>query len=137
MDKNLDNGKASQINDFYDFAVFRVDVKKRRLMREGDVVPLTPKEFEVLLLLVENAGRIVEKDELLEKVWKNAFVEEGTVARNISWLGKKLAAHAGNEAKIIETLPKRGYRFLPKVTEIGKNDLVFESKSFSRSRLKK
>ncbi|MDQ4123571.1 MAG: winged helix-turn-helix domain-containing protein [Acidobacteriota bacterium] len=122
----MDKGKDKQINEFYDFDSFRVDVKKRRLMRESEVVPLTPKEFEVLLLLVENAGRIVEKDELLEKVWKNAFVEEGTVARNISWLRKKLDANGGNGTKIIETLPKRGYRFLPEVTGIGKNDIVIE-----------
>ena len=126
MDKILDSVKDKQTQGFYGFASFRIDVKKRRLLFDGELVPLTPKEFDVLLLLVENAGRIVEKDELLEKVWKNAFVEEGTVARNSSWLRKKLAAHAENDEKIIETLSKRGYRFLPEVTSIGKNDLVIE-----------
>ena len=118
--------KDKQSKDFYEFAGFRLDVKIRRLMRGDEIIPLTPKEFEVLLLLIENAGRIVEKDELLEKIWKDTFVEEGTLARNISWLRKKLAAHGANDTKIIETLPKRGYRFLPKITGSGEDRLIIE-----------
>jgi DNA-binding winged helix-turn-helix (wHTH) protein len=60
--------KDKQIQGFYEFASFRLDIKKRRLTRDGEVVPLTPKEFDVLFFLVENAGRIVEKDELLRTV---------------------------------------------------------------------
>lgn len=105
--------KANETNGFYEFGEFRIDLKKRRLWRGEELIPLTPKEFELLLTLVENAGRILDKDDLLEKVWAGTFVGEGTLTRNISWLRKKL----GDE-KMIETLPRRGYRFLPEVTKI-------------------
>lgn len=98
-------------------------------MRGDEIIPLTPKEFDVLLLLINRPGKPVEKDELLEKVWPDAFVEEGTLTRNISWLRKKLAAAAGIDGKeIIETLPKRGYRFLPQVSSSG-GDLLIEEQT--------
>ena len=121
---------------FYGFSSFRLDVKKRRLMRGDEIVSLTPKEFAVLFYLIENAGRVVEKDELLDAVWENTFVEEGTLTRNISWLRKKLAENSESDEKFIETVPKRGYRFLPEVTESieslpqvvenGENTFIFE-----------
>ncbi len=107
--------KSKQKNELYEFSSFKLDVKKRRLLCEDKIISLTPKEFEVLFLLVENAGQVVEKDELLETVWKDTYVEEGTLTRNISWLRKKLAASGANDLPIIETVPKRGYRFLPEV----------------------
>lgn len=111
---------------FYEFASFRLDVKNCRLTRGDEVIALTPKEFDVLLLLIENAGQIVKKDELLEAVWADAFIEEATLARNISWLRQKLAANDANNTKIIETVPKRGYRFLPEVIKGGEDALVIE-----------
>lgn len=112
------------MKEFYEFAPFRLDAKKSRLLCGDEIVHLTPKEFEVLFLLVQNAGRVVEKDELLDAVWKDTFVEEGTLTRNISWLRKKLAARS--DAKIIETLPKRGYRFLPEIKSADENLTGFE-----------
>lgn len=109
--------KDKQTQGFYEFAPFRLDIKKRRLLCGEATIALTPKEYDLLFFLIENANRVVEKDELLDNIWKDTFVEEGTLTRNISWLRKKLAVHAGNEAKIIETLPKRGYRFLPEITK--------------------
>ena len=116
--------------EFYEFANFRLDVKQCRLTCGGARIPLTPKEFDVLLYLLENANRIVEKDELLDAVWKDTFVEEATLTRNISWLRKKLAAQTG--AQIIETLPKRGYRFLPEVTNSGENFAIVEEQTIRR-----
>ena len=116
--------KDPQIKEFYEFSPFKLDVEKRRLMRGDEIIPLTPKEFEVLFLLIENAGQVVEKDELLETVWKDTFVEEGTLTRNISWLRKKLAAHGANDLQIIETLPRRGYRFLPEITRSQESTLI-------------
>ena len=113
--------KDKQIKEFYEFASFRLDVKKRRLMRGDEIVSLTPKEFEVLSLLIENAGRVVEKDKLLDSVWADTFVEEATMTRNISWLRKKLSDNDESDTKFIETVPKRGYRFLPEVTKIVKD----------------
>ena len=117
-----------QMKDFYEFASFRLDVKQCRLMRGDEIIPLTPKEFDVLLYLIENSNRVVEKDELLDAVWKDTFVEEATLTRNISWLRKKLVT-ADGAAKIIETLPKRGYRFLPEITNGGANFALIEEQT--------
>jgi Tol biopolymer transport system component/DNA-binding winged helix-turn-helix (wHTH) protein len=100
----------------YRFGEFRLDAANRLLRRDEKVISLTPKEFELLFALVERAGEVVKKDELLDKVWADTFVEEGTLTRNISWLRKKLEAAASNGDQFIETIPKRGYRFLPIVT---------------------
>lgn len=110
--------EIKQKEDFYEFAGFRLDAKKRRLTCDGSIVSLTPKEYEVLFFLLKNRERVVEKDELLDAVWTDTFVEEGTLTRNISWLRKKLAAHVGKDVKIIETVPRLGYRFLPEVQRI-------------------
>lgn len=101
------------MQEFYEFESFRLDRKNLRLYCEDQPISLTPKEFDVFLLLIENAGNIVEKDVLLNNIWNDTFVEEATLTRNVSWLRKKLAACT--DVKIIETVPKRGYRFLPEV----------------------
>lgn len=121
--------KIKETKGFYQFGEFRLDLDERLLWRGEETVGLTPKEFELLLTLVENAGRVLEKDELMEKIWAGTFVEEGTLTRNVSWLRKKL----GNE-KIIETLPRRGYRFLPAVTKIESRvpALIVEEQSLQR-----
>ena len=124
-DKISDTVKDKQTKDFYEFAAFRLDIKKRRLMRGGETIALTPKEFDVLFLLIENRGRVVEKDEILDAVWKDTFVEEATLTRNISWLRKKLAANDGAEEKIIETVPKRGYRFVPEISVSGETERIY------------
>jgi Tol biopolymer transport system component/DNA-binding winged helix-turn-helix (wHTH) protein len=90
------------------------------LWREEKLISLTIKEFELLLALVRDAGKAVGKDELLDLIWKATFVSEGTLTRNVSWLRKKLAENSGKSGdEFIETLPKRGYRFLPAVTPSG------------------
>ena len=125
--------KDPQTKEFYEFGGFQLDVEKRRLWRGEELISLTPKEFELLLILVENAGRVLEKDELHERIWKDTFVEDGTLTRNISWLRKKLGD--GNESgnKLIETYPKRGYRFLPEVTKgFDRNQLVIEEQRRTR-----
>jgi DNA-binding winged helix-turn-helix (wHTH) protein len=102
----------------YEFAGFRLDAENRRLTRDGAALSLTPKEFDVLLFLIENAGRAIGKNEILDRVWANTYVEEATPTRNVSWLRKKLVAQSENdsdETKFIKTVPKRGYRFLPGV----------------------
>lgn len=102
---------------FYEFGPFRIDPVKRILLREGDWVPLAPKVFDILLVLVQQNGEIVEKDELLDKVWPDTFVEEGNLHVNISALRKALGDD-GNQNQYIRTIPKRGYRFVAGVTEI-------------------
>jgi DNA-binding winged helix-turn-helix (wHTH) protein/TolB-like protein/cytochrome c-type biogenesis protein CcmH/NrfG len=107
---------TSQAKRLYQFGPFRLDAAERLLQRDGRPVPLTPKSFEVLLVLVENSGHIVEKDELIERVWSDTFVEEGNLKATVSMLRKALEDGAG-ERQYIETVPRRGYRFVPAVIE--------------------
>ncbi len=103
--------KAQQ---FYEFGSFRIDAAKRQLLREGDAVPLTPKCFDMLLALVEESGRVVEKRALMTRVWPDSFVEEGNLSYNISMLRKALGERAG-EHQYIVTIPGRGYKFVATV----------------------
>jgi DNA-binding winged helix-turn-helix (wHTH) protein/TolB-like protein len=101
----------------YDFGRFRLDPVERLLLRDGEPVPLTPKVFEILLVLVRNRGRIVEKTELMSIVWPDAFVEEGNLTQNISLLRKALGEGL-NGQQYVETVSRRGYRFVAPVSEI-------------------
>jgi DNA-binding winged helix-turn-helix (wHTH) protein/tetratricopeptide (TPR) repeat protein len=100
--------------DFFEFGPFRLDVANRSLYCSGEYVPLTPKVFETLLLLVEEAGRVVEKEQLMQRVWPDAFVEEGSITNNISALRKILNPHFDGEGPIA-TVARRGYRFTASV----------------------
>ncbi len=87
------------------------------------MLPLTPKSVETLLVLLENRGSVVEKDELLRRIWPDTFVEEGSLSRNISVLRKTLGdSPEGHE--FIVTIPKRGYRFVAEVQVVEANDLA-------------
>jgi DNA-binding winged helix-turn-helix (wHTH) protein/tetratricopeptide (TPR) repeat protein len=109
---------SDQLSQFFDFGPFRLDTGQHLLLRDGTAVPLTPKAFETLLVLVRNRGRIVEKDELLRIVWPDTFVEEATLAQNIFTLRKVLSEGAGRVDQYIRTIPKRGYRFVAAVSEV-------------------
>lgn len=101
---------------FYAFGPFRLDSENRVLVREGAPVLLAPKVVETLLMLVERAGHLVNKDELIKRVWPEAFVEEGNLNKNIFVLRKLLGQWDGGR-EYIETVPKRGYRFVAPVNE--------------------
>src|SRR5215469_4820409 len=103
----------SPSGDFYEFGPFGIDVSKRSLFRSEEFVPLTPKDFDTLLVLVEESGRVVTKAELLDRVWPNAFVEEGSITQNISVLRKLLDPYFDKTP--IATVPRRGYRFTASV----------------------
>lgn len=103
-----------------------MEASERRLWCADEPVALTPKQFDLLLYFVENAGRAVKKSELLDAVWTDTYIEESTLARNVSWLRNKLGECAGG-APFIETVPKLGYRFTAEVTrEENGNSLVVE-----------
>jgi Tol biopolymer transport system component/DNA-binding winged helix-turn-helix (wHTH) protein len=88
------------------------------LRRNGEVLPLEPKVFDTLLVLVENHGKVVSKEGLMKAVWgPDTFVEEGSIARNISLLRKTLAEGLG-DAQCIATFPKRGYEFVGPVRDV-------------------
>jgi Tol biopolymer transport system component/DNA-binding winged helix-turn-helix (wHTH) protein len=99
----------------YCFGPFRLDAGERSLVRGGEAVPLTPKAFDTLLLLVENNGRLLSKDQMLDAIWPDAFVEEKTLAQNVLTVRKALAGDAGGTV-YIETVAKHGYRFQADVT---------------------
>jgi DNA-binding winged helix-turn-helix (wHTH) protein/tetratricopeptide (TPR) repeat protein len=101
----------------FEFGPFLIDASERQLLRNGQVVPLTPKVFDVLLALVQNSGHILTKDEVMKIVWPDTAVEEGNLARNISTLRSALGERP-RESQFIETIPWRGYRFIAPVRKI-------------------
>jgi Tol biopolymer transport system component/DNA-binding winged helix-turn-helix (wHTH) protein len=109
---------SQSIKHLYEFGPFRLDAGERLLLRDGESVPLTPKAFDLLLTLVEHHGRLLEKEELLKKVWPDTFIEEANLSYNISLIRKALG-DGENGHKFIETVPKRGYRFVAGVRELG------------------
>ena len=108
---------SDRAKKIFEFGPYRLDTSERVLLRDGQPVPLTLKAFEVLLLLVENSGHIVAKDDLMNRVWANSFVEEGNLKVTVSMLRKALDDnHNGN--RYVETVPRRGYRFVAEVQEV-------------------
>jgi DNA-binding winged helix-turn-helix (wHTH) protein/tetratricopeptide (TPR) repeat protein len=99
----------------YEFGPFRLDGNERLLMRNGQAISMPQKDLETLFVLVEQSGHIVEKKELLERVWPGTFVEEGNLARHISNLRRVLGESRSNP--YIVTIPKRGYRFIAPVKQ--------------------
>src|SRR5262245_18604984 len=114
-----------QTNQLYEFGPFRLDADERLLMRDGRMTPLPPKVFDTLLVLVENSGRVVSKDELMQSLWPDTFVEESNLTQNISQLRRALGDGAA-EAQYIETIPKRGYRFVAGVQPLEVNGVSAE-----------
>jgi DNA-binding winged helix-turn-helix (wHTH) protein/tetratricopeptide (TPR) repeat protein len=96
--------------DFFEFGPFRLDVPAHALYRGDEFIAVTPKAFDTLAVLVEEAGRVVTKDELLQRVWPDAFVEEGSIANHISTLRKILNPYFDGDGPIA-TVSRRGYRF--------------------------
>lgn len=108
---------SSQEKHLYEFGPFRLDPLKRRLLRGGESIPLTPKAFDTLLVLVEQSGRTIEKDELMKKVWPDAIVEENNLTQNITALRKSLG-DSRHESHYIATIPGLGYRFVADVNRV-------------------
>lgn len=102
----------------YRFGPFQLDIAEQVLLRDGQSLPLKPKVFDVLAVLVENSGRVVCKDELMKQVWADSFVEEGNLSVSIFEIRKALGGRK-NGHRYIETVPRRGYRFVASVTDAG------------------
>src|SRR5262249_4416310 len=100
----------------YEFGPFRVDADKRLLYRDGEVVPLTARVFDVLLVFITNSGRTLTKEELMEQVWPGNFVEEGNLTRNVSSL-RKVLGESPDDHHYLVTIPGRGYQFVAEVRE--------------------
>jgi TolB-like protein/DNA-binding winged helix-turn-helix (wHTH) protein/Flp pilus assembly protein TadD len=102
----------------FEFGSFRLNPAERLLLRDQAQVHLPPKAFDALVVLIENRGHLLEKDELLRKVWPDTFVEESNLAQHISVLRKALQ-DGEDRSRCIETVPRRGYRFIAEVRELG------------------
>jgi TolB-like protein/DNA-binding winged helix-turn-helix (wHTH) protein/Flp pilus assembly protein TadD len=104
------------IGQFYRFGDFTVDTDQKVLLRQGKPLPLTPKVFDTLLILIAKSGRIVEKEELMGRLWPETFVEEANLTFNIQQLRKALGDDA-RHPRFIQTVARRGYRFIAQVEE--------------------
>ncbi|MBS1809844.1 MAG: winged helix-turn-helix domain-containing protein [Acidobacteria bacterium] len=102
---------------YYYFGSFQLDVGARLLLRDGEVVPLTPKIFETLLLLLQSNGKIVEREQLIHTVWHDSYIEEGNISSTIYLLRKALGDNHNGQS-FIATVPRRGYRFIVPVREV-------------------
>lgn len=115
---------------FYEFGCFRVDPAKQLVLQDGRPVPLTPKAFQLLFVLVRSRNEIVSKDELMKAVWPDTFVEETNLSRNIFVLRKALGETEQN--RLIVTVPGRGYRFSEHVRLISEPELTIVAASHSK-----
>jgi DNA-binding winged helix-turn-helix (wHTH) protein/TolB-like protein/Tfp pilus assembly protein PilF len=124
---------SSEQRGLYDFGRFRLDLKERLLLCDGQPLTLPPKVFDTLATLVRHHGHLVEKEQLMKEVWPDTFVEEVNLAVNISMLRKALG-ESGNGRTYIETVPKRGYRFTPHVHELNDgDDLAIDKRANARA----
>jgi Tol biopolymer transport system component len=106
-----------QAQCIYEFGDYRVEENERLLKRNGEVIHLPPKAIDLLLVLLESDGRVLTKDELMRRVWADSFVEETNLTHNISLLRRVLGEKKNGE-KFIETIPRRGYRFVTPVIQL-------------------
>ncbi|MFN7930650.1 MAG: tetratricopeptide repeat protein [Blastocatellia bacterium] len=125
---------SKQIHHLYEFDNFRLNVTERLLQHRGEDVSLPPKAFDLLLALVARHGQVVTKEELLNEIWPDSFVEETNLKVYVSTL-RKVLSEGAEGTKFIETLPRRGYRFIGDITEVLPEpalDLIIEKKTLSR-----
>ena len=119
---------------YYEFGPFRVDPVNHVLLRGGEAVSLKPKVFDTLLVLVENRSRVLDKDELLSRLWPDTIVEESNLTQNVYLLRKALGEES-EAGEYIQTMPKRGYRFVATVNEVAPANADVIVEEHSRSRL--
>jgi DNA-binding winged helix-turn-helix (wHTH) protein/tetratricopeptide (TPR) repeat protein len=125
------NGTAKHL---FEFDEFRVEVEERRLLRAGRLVTLASRDFDILLALIQNPGQTIDKNDLMEKVWKDTFVEEGNLNRHVSTLRRVLGDDPKSQ-RFIKTIPKRGYRFTASVSEVVENAETVSLESATRSKI--
>src|SRR3982751_1449584 len=107
---------SDSAKSIYEFGAFRVDLERYLLFRDGKLIPLSPKVFETLIFLIEHRGEVVKKDDIMNRVWPDTYVEESNLAQNI-FLLRKVLGEEKNEHRYIITIPGVGYRFVAPVVE--------------------
>src|SRR5438105_8119045 len=122
------------INHFFEFGPFRLELQGPRLVRDEASVPLPPKAMEALVVLVRSNGALLKREELMQAVWANTFVEDANLTVAISQLRKALGQN-GDTSEYIETVPRVGYRFLAEVREAYEEPppLIIEKHTQSRN----
>ena len=108
----------SVVNGLYEFEEFRLDPQKRTLWRGDELIALTPKAFDTLLVLIESQGQLILKDDLMKEVWPDSFVEESNLTQTIFMLRKALGQT--RDQGYIVTVPGRGYRFTADVKPVSR-----------------
>jgi eukaryotic-like serine/threonine-protein kinase len=117
--------------ELYEFGPFRVDPEKEILLRGGDPIPLTPKTFQILLVLVRHSREVVTKDDLMKAVWPDTFVEEANLSRNIFMLRKALG-ESPQDHRYVVTVPGRGYRLAESVRLVPEHELSIVAANHSK-----
>jgi Tol biopolymer transport system component/DNA-binding winged helix-turn-helix (wHTH) protein len=120
-----------QTNTVFRFDEFALDTDRSLLLRRGEVVPLKAKAFELLLTLVESRGEVISKNELLDRVWENQFVEENNLTVHVAALRKALGEKK-NENRYIVTVPGKGYRFVGSTAMPANGEVLIESRKFQK-----
>jgi DNA-binding winged helix-turn-helix (wHTH) protein/TolB-like protein/tetratricopeptide (TPR) repeat protein len=122
------------VRHFYEFGPFRLDQDRHRLLRDNEPVPLSPKAIEALLVLVQNPGKMLEREQLMRAIWADSFVEDANLTVAISHLRKALGQDGGT-AEYIETIPRVGYRFVASVRQISAEPmpLILEKHTVSKT----
>ncbi len=120
-----------EINDYLEFGKFRLDARNKVLWFDNAPVDLPLKEIDLLCTLTEKGGDLVTKNELLDRVWKDEFVEESNLSRHI-YLLRKMFKDFGEEDELIQTVPRRGYRFTGEIKPF-RNDLIIERHIFEET----
>jgi eukaryotic-like serine/threonine-protein kinase len=127
----MTTGDNQSLEELYEFGPFRVDPARETLLKAGVAVPLTPKTFQILLVLVRHGKEIVTKDDLMKTVWPDTFVEEANLSRNIFMLRKALGETAQDHGYIV-TVPGRGYRLSEKVHVVPGQEFAIAAASHSK-----
>src|SRR5215204_1923615 len=112
----------------YEFHDFQLDIGKGVLLRENQPVTLQWKTFELLCVLVKSNGNLITRDELMNALWADTFVEDNNLSQHIRALRKALGENENGGERFIETVTGRGYRFVAKIKEISKSETSFDDK---------
>ena len=123
-----------EITHLCEFGKFRLDTQKKTLWHDGISVPMPLKELELLCVLIENRGELVTKEELLNKVWEDSFVEESNLSRHIYLLRQTFKEFGENE-DLIQNIARRGYRFTGDVCEAINGEVILEKYTVTRTQI--
>jgi DNA-binding winged helix-turn-helix (wHTH) protein len=132
LNSSLRRAMGNAVKHLLEFGPFRLDPEQRVLLRDQEPIPLSPKAFDLLLVLVQRSGQVVLKDDLMSTLWPDTFVEESNLGQHVFQLRKALGERAQSSSYIV-TIPGRGYRFAQAVRTLPREeDIVIESHSRSR-----